>query len=235
MNRFSHLLGATALVAGVALAAAPAHANYIASFTSAGLTPQVTSGGVTPVTSNTATLNGATGVTFGSTEYIVSGTAPFLANPGGYNPLFGAVLLAITPLNVTFSSATGPGGHGNVTMSTNFVLDFLSNGVYWVATALNTVPADAVFTSSATQITINLTGTLQGCTTYVGGVCGGIIPSDTQSFLFSDSFTQSGPGANISESGSFVTPSPVPEPITLSLLGVGLAGIAAIRRRRTSI
>jgi hypothetical protein len=231
MFSVSKLLGATALVAAVALASAPASAGYIDSFGTTGYNPQVTdpaANGNPAVTSRSANLGSATSVTFGS-EYITSSSSPV----SGTNPLSSAYFNspfdyhvdAVTFSPALFTVTTATSGTLSVSAGSPFTLSWYNaaNGIYWVATATS-----ATFARTAASLTLDFLGNVTAYDDAAHTVTDATY--GTQSFSFADSFTQTTNGASITEAGSFATP--VAEPISMTVIGAGLAGLVAARRRR---
>lgn len=81
--------------------------------------------------------------------------------------------------------------------------------------------------STATTRSYLITGTFAPGTEFGGGT--------TQSASLSVSFTQNGgAGTAISDSATLTVPSAVPEPASIALVGLGLAGVAGFSARRRS-
>jgi hypothetical protein len=163
-------------------------------------------------TVNTGSVQTGTVFDMSSTLYQVSGNGAVM----------GSLFNQMTPSPVAFT-VTGASS-GTATFASPFTLSWVANGIDWTFTATS-----ATFTRNSNAgsytLTLYFDGTLTDNGVYV-----------TQSALLSDSFTQSG-GGTISEGGSFTTPDPntVPEPASMAIVGLGLAGIAAVRRRRASV
>jgi len=87
-----------------------------------------------------------------------------------------------------------------------------------------------VYDQTPTTIDVFLTGTFTPGSLFPSGSTAPLGASETIGF------TQTA-GGEISLSGTFASPpasNPVPEPLTLSVVGAGLAGLVAIRRRKKS-
>jgi MYXO-CTERM domain-containing protein len=206
MTRVSKLLGATALIA----AGIVGHANayYVASLTTGG-NPTVTS-----------TLLNATAINFGL-EYQSGGTSPLVGAvvvPGVY---YGPASFGLASVGV------GLANFGYVTLSAPFTITWTAaNGNIWEFSAL---------TGSYTRNGAALSNTLS---IYLDGQ---LVDENNaaldQSALFVDSFSQQNSGGTIAESGVLSTPDPnsLPEPVSMGIVGLGLAGLAAVRRRRAKI
>jgi hypothetical protein len=145
------------------------------------------------------------------------------------------VLLSGTDL--TFSVfAVGSGSFSVIPMGTNVTLGsttldltLASSFGFTSATVGDFTPTTiVVFDKTPTTIDIFLTGTFTPGSLFPAGSTAPLGASETIGL------TQTS-GGQISLSGTFTSPpaaSPVPEPVTIAVFGVGMAGLAALRRRK---
>lgn len=202
MTRVSKLLAATAIVA--AGFAGQAHATLYA-----------LNGTTSLVALGNPTVSG------GSVDFGTPGIAGFASGSTG-DLTNGTYVSAIAGLSQLFTGAftysTTVGANGGVG---TFSLTF-NNG--------------QVFTpSSITTTAYTVTGIGPTASTTIGEYFFGSLTNDSNSASFTLSLTSTG-GSAFSASGTLatpaVTPPTVPEPMSMSILGLGLAGLAAARRRR---
>jgi hypothetical protein len=154
----------------------------------------------------------ATAVNFGTTQ---------LQGLTGSGAVYGTAFttaLTLSPGSIGVTAA----GSGAATFVSPFTMDWTANGIAWAFTA-----STGTFTRNSAggsnTISLYFAGTLTDTTNATYGA---------QTALFVDSFSQAG-GGSIAESGSFATP--IPEPVTMTLLASGLGALALVRRRSSSI
>ena len=206
MTRIGRFIGATALIAvGVV---GHANATYVASLTTGG-NPTVAD-----------SLSDATTINFG-TEAQTGGTSPLLGAaivPGFY---YGAATFGLSSVGV------GLGSLGAVTLGAPFTITWVAaNGNTWEFSALSG-NFTRNFNSGSYTLSIYLDGQLVNENN----------AALDQSALFVDNFSQAGLSGALAESGVLSTPDPnaLPEPVSMGIVGLGLAGIAAVRRRRAKV
>ena len=207
MNLIGKILGATALVAGFAVGlSAPASAGYSSQFN----TQQ------SDFTDTYAPLGGANSL-LTATSVTFTDENIQLSNPATRGPLYQNNAL------MTFSVHTFGLSGGVATWSGPFT-------VTWVA-GVNTFQFTA---SNSAYSTSSQLGANYLNLTFIGTVISTNDPTDfpIQQATFGLTAVDTG-SPQLSVAGKFVTP--VPEPISMVVIGAGLAGLAAVRRRRASV
>lgn len=180
--------------------------------------------GATVVTAGSLIIG--SGGSIGSTANITVATgATFTNNSGG----------TITEAFVLSENATLNGGNGYVSLDTEFVAD-LTGGLL-AAASINSFTKDGELNFSLSNVQAGswtiFTGTGIGGSfdtvavgaTSLSGTVGGIWTGNDGVWIYT---YNDGNGSNL------LTISAIPEPGTALLLGVGLAGLAVLRRRRMS-
>jgi hypothetical protein len=198
-------------------------------------TPCIAFSGIAPACSGTATPFAVSGgdpiFKIGTTGTIKDiATTPITAfetvqlNSGG--PAIFDLLNIITPSG--FATCTTSTNSGSCSTGT-FVLTQISSNQVQIGLALNEIgyvgSSGTGFTSYVGNFQTTLSGSIAGCT---GANC-----SDTIGNIL---LWESGAGHTITSSWS-ATQSPipgVPEPATLSMMGIGLLGLGLMRRRKKS-
>lgn len=211
MNRASKLLAATALVA-VGFAGEAFAVPYASSFNA---NP---SGSLSDVGGSTIPTATSINVNNGVSAYSIGSFS------SGTSIQFGLTYIDLGTVGdtLTFSTASFNIAGGQNTLS-----------VSWSDIATGTHTFTATSELSPGLVTLGQSSFLN--LSWVGN----IVNSDTvdypnQTADFTLSFNQTGTGS-ISSSATFDTPNTlttVPEPVSMSILGLGLAGLAAARRRR---
>ena len=208
MNRMNKFLGATALTAVMALAAAsPAYAAYSSQFNvqQSGFTDTYAPIGVTG-----DSLLTATSVTFTDQTQQLS------------NPAFTGALYSNGALMTWSVHTFNLNGAGAITWPGSFDVTWSAGGNNFDFTA--TAGGYTVTSTGASDfINITFTGTVVSTTDPIN--------FPTQLALLGETGVDLGNGMAVN--GRFVTP--VAEPISMTIIGAGLAGLAAVRRRRRSV
>lgn len=209
MIRIGKFLGATALIAVGAVG--HANATYSSSLTFSG-NPSVAD-----------SLSDAVVINFG-TE----------AQSGGTSPLLGTVVVPLVFYGyATFGLSSVGVGLGNLGSVTG-VSALTPFTISWIAASGD----HFTFSASSGNFTRNFNSGSYTLSIYLDGQ---IVDAQNaaldQSALFVDNFSQAGTLGLLSESGVMSTPDPnaLPEPVSMGIVGLGLAGIAAVRRRRAKV
>jgi hypothetical protein len=205
MTRIGNFLGATALVAAAAVGLSAPAQAGYISSWATGLTR-----GTSP-SINTPDLASATVITFDNQQYQNNGSGITYLSPLGAN-------LTIVPasLNVTATPS------GAITGGT-FQITWIANSVTWTFVADISQSFQRASANGSDSLTMF----------FLGDVSSNSVSYPSQVAQFVDTFSQAGTNSAVSENGTFSTP--VPEPISMVVIGAGLAGLAAVRRRRASV